>query len=217
MSAEKISVINAPGQVQLLSGVVESDGEIYRIHTQNGLYDATRAFSCLVEPRQNDTVLFSVDARQHCHILSIVERPGANDASLAFPGDVNLKTDSGGLSIQARRGINMLSGEGINQVAESYALAAKKALVNADDLTAVGSTLVAKVRHIRTIANRVETVADHWLQKLRNSLRQVEGVDQLKTRDSIHTIKNLYSMRSRQAAILAKNDIKVDAERIHMG
>jgi hypothetical protein len=33
----------------------------------------------------------------------------------------------------------------------------------------------------------------------------------------IQTVKNLYSMRSRQAAILAEKDIKVDAERIHMG
>ena len=45
----------------------------------------------------------------------------------------------------------------------------------------------------------------------------VEGVDQLKTRDSLHTIDNLYSVRSKQAAILAKKDIKMDAERIHMG
>ena len=76
---------------------------------------------------------------------------------------------------------------------------------------------MSKIGQVKTIADRVETVAMHWLQKLTHSFRQVEGVDQLKTRDSIHTVENLYSMRSRQAAILAKKDIKVDAERIHMG
>ncbi len=63
----------------------------------------------------------------------------------------------------------------------------------------------------------LETVATHWLQKLKNSLRQIDGLDQLKTRDSLHSIDNLYSMRAKQAAILAKKDIKMDAERIHMG
>ncbi len=45
----------------------------------------------------------------------------------------------------------------------------------------------------------------------------IEGVDQTKAGDVLTTIKNLFSLRSRQSAILAKKDIKIDAERIHMG
>ncbi len=217
MQAENITAIHAGGQIELQSGTVETAGEFYRIRAGDGCYQATRAFSCLVEPNAGDSVLFSVDDRQFCHILSIIERPGCEVTRLSFPGDVTVASANGSLNIDAQQGLNMVSGQGISQVAESYTLATKKAFLSTDDLTAVGSNLVAKIRYVKTIAERVETVAEHWLQKLRNSFRQVHGVDQLKSRDSIHTIKNLYSMRSRQAAILARQDIKVDAERIHMG
>ena len=217
MKADTITAINIASQIQLQSGKVESTGKFYRILTRDRYYSASRAFGCLVEPMANDTVVFSVDARQHCHILSIIERPGSNNTQLTFPGDVTLRADNGELSIQASQGLNMVSMQSINQVAETYTLATKKALLSINDLTAIGHTLVSKFRHVQTIADRIETVAVHWLQKLTYSFRQVEAVDQLKTRDSIHTVKNLYSMRSKQAAILAKEDIKMDAERIHMG
>ena len=217
MRADTITAINTPGQVLLQSGKIESDGEFYRIIAGDGVYSASRAFSCLVQPRINDTVLFSIDARQHCHILSIIERPGDDATRLTFPGDVMLDSDNGGVSINARQGLNLVSGQDLNQVAENYRLTAANALLNVGDLTAIGNTFAAKIKTVRTFADSVETIAKRWLQKLTHSFRQVEGVDQLKTRDSIHTIKNLYSMRSRQAAILARKDIKMDAERIHMG
>ena len=113
--------------------------------------------------------------------------------------------------------MNLVSAESINQVAENYSLATRRALLNIESATAVGKKLVATITQVQTFAERVETVAVNWLQKLTHSLRQVGGVDQVNAGDSIHTVDNLYSMRSKQAAILAKKDMKVDAERIHMG
>jgi len=217
MQAEKIAALHDTGEFQLLSGTVDSIDGQYRIATEVRHYSATRAFSCVIAPRVDDVVLFSVDAAQQCHILSIIERPGASDVNLDFPGDVTLGTRSGQLSIHADQDLNLVSRQGISQVAESYTLAAKKALLSIDDITAVGSNLVSKVRHVRTIADKVETVATHWLQKLKNSFRQVEGVDQFKTRDAIHTVENLHSLRTRQSVMLAEKDIRMDAERIHMG
>ena len=217
MHAENLAAIHGASDFRIQSGTIEAIGEPYRILSEAERYSAKRAFGCVFEPRVNDVVLFSIDTRQQCHILSIIERPGASDAKLSFPGDVTFSTANGQLNMHANRGINMVSEQGISQVSETYTLATKRALFSVDDLTAVGSNLVAKIRQVRTIAGRIETVAGHWLQKLTNSFRQVAGVDQVKSRDAIHTVKNLYSMRSRQAVILAKKDIKVDAERIHMG
>jgi len=217
MQAEKITAIHESSELQLQSGKIESSDECYRILAQGRHYSALRAFSCLVKPSVDDVVLFSIDARQQCHILSILERPQANDTRLEFPGDVTIGSANGQLNMHAKHGINMVSKQDISQVAESYTLAAKKALLSTDEMTAVGSTLVARIKNVRSFAERIETVATHWLQKLTNSFRHVEGVDQLKTRDAIHTVRNLYSMRSHQAVMLAKKDIRMDAERIHMG
>jgi len=217
MQAEKIAALHGAGEFQLQSGTIESIDGHFRIAAGDRHYAATRAFSCVITPRVGDIVLFSFDAGQQCHILSIIERPGASDAHLDFPGDVTLGTRSGQLSIHSGQDINLVSRRGISQVAESYTLAAKKALLSIDDITAVGSTLVSKIGHLRTIADKVETVATHWLQKLKHSFREVEGVDQLKTRDAIHTVENLHSLRTRQSVVLAEKDIRMDAERIHMG
>lgn len=218
MQADKVTAIHSASQLQFQSGTIESINEQgYRILGQDGHFNATRAFSCIVEPMLADIVLFSIDERLQCHVLSILERPDGEATSLVFPGDVTLNAAQGQMSIYAQQGVNMISEQEINLTSEEYSLVATKALFSIDKLTAMGSILVSKINHVQTIAKSVETVADHWLQKLKNSFRQVEGVDQLKARDSIHTVNNLYSMRSKQAAILAKKDIKIDAERIHMG
>lgn len=218
MQTEKISAIHSDLQSQILSGTIESIDIIgYRIVSEAGHFIAGRAFSCIVEPRLADTVLFSLGPSRQCHVLSIIERPGCTDISLEFPGNVTVNTQQGELSLNGSQGINMSSSQSINMTSEEVNLMANKGLLNIASLRAVGSVLVAQINNVQTYAHSLETVAEHWLQKLKNSFRQIEGVDQMKTKDSLHTIENLYSMRSKQAAILAKKDIKMDAERIHMG
>lgn len=218
MQTEKITAIHSNMQSQVLTGTIEGIDETgYRIVSEAGHFVASRAFSCVVDPQLADNILLSLGPARQCHILSIIDRPGCTDTHLAFPGNVTLSTDKGELSLNGSQGINMSSLQNINMVSVEVNLLAKKGLLSIESLRAVGSTLVSKINNIQTFAHSVETVAEHWLQKLRNSFRQVDGVDQLKTRDSIHTVQNLYSMRSSQAAILAKKDIKMDAERIHMG
>lgn len=218
MQAEKITKIHTISEIQVQSGTIQCiDEQSYQILGQGGTYSATRAFSCLVEPIPGDKVLFSIGPAQQCHILSIIERLDSTQTSLSFPGEVTINAEHGQLSLNGQQGLNISSMQKITLASEEYSLIAKKALFAIDSLTAVGSTVVAKIRNVKTIADTVETVADNLLQKLKNSFRLVDGVDQKKSRDVIHTVKNLYSMRSKQAAILAKKDIKIDAERIHMG
>jgi len=218
MQAEKIAAIHGAAQVQLESGTIESiDESAYRIQGHDGHYSAIRAFSCMVEPIEEDIVLFSIDESLQCHILSIIERPHSKTSNLTFPGDVTFNVSQGQLNVQGQHGLNIVSEQTISMVSEEYSLTTKKALFSVESLSAIGTKLISKIRHIQTIADSVETTADYLLQKLNNSFRQIEGVDQTRSRDMIYTVKNLFSMRSKQAAILAKKDIKMDAERIHMG
>ena len=218
MQAENISVLHSTNPVEVQSGVIESVNEqCCRIDADNRHYHATRAFSCMVEPIVNDTVLFSIDTHGLCHILAIIERPDCTDTRLAFPGDVTVAAGKGQLLLNARQGISISSPRSINQTSEKYTLTANKAIFGIESMTAVGAKLVSKFSNVQTIADTVETVATNLLQKLKNSFREIEGLDQSRSRDVINTVKNLYSMRSTQAAILARKDIKVDAERIHMG
>jgi hypothetical protein len=218
MQTEKITLLRSSDQVDVQTGTIECvDEPGYTINSDTRQYHAVRAFSCMVEPMVNDIVLFSTDAAMQCHILAIIERPDRTETRLAFPGDVTLNAGQGRVHLNGQQGISINSQQDINVATEEYTLIANKALFGVRSITAIGSKLVSKISNVQTIADTVETVASNLLQKLKNSFRQIEGVDQLKTQDSIHTVRNLYSMRTTQAAILAKKDIKVDGERIHMG
>ena len=218
MQASKITPLYGDQQIQIQSGIIEScDEQGYQISCNKHLFEATKAFSCLIEPTRKDTVLFSTDANGRCHILSIIERHSGSESSLVFPGDVTLNAARGQLNINGQQGINISSQQSINQTSAEYAIIANKALFGIDSVTAIGTKLVAKITSLQTFANSVETIADNMLQKLKNSIRLIEGVDQNRAMNVISTVKNLYSLRSKQAAIIAKKDIKVDAERIHMG
>lgn len=218
MQAENITPIQGFAEIQVQYGTIQSRKDRqYQILGQAESYFATSAFSCLVEPMTGDRVLFSTDSSGKSHILSIVERLGTTDTRLDFPGDVTLNASQGQLNLNAQQGINLSSQQNISLASEQYSLIAKKALFAVERLTAMGTKLVAKIDQVQTIADTVETVAVNWVQKLKNSFRMIEGVDHKRAGDAIHTVKNLYSMRSKQAAILAKKDIKIDAERIHMG
>jgi len=218
MQTEKIVALNTINKVQVQYGTIESiDDKGYQIVDASERYHATRAFSCFVEPIHDDIVMFSIDAGRQCHILSIIERPGTSDAQLAFPGDVTMSAKHGQLQLHGQQGINISSDKSINQTSEGYSVLAKNALFSIDTISAVGTKLLSRVSNIHTVADTVETVAGTLLQKLKNSIRIIDGVDQKKSHDVINTVENLYSLRSKQTAILAKKDIKMDAERIHMG
>jgi len=218
MQAENISTLHALEKTEICTGqILGVDDQVYQILGSEGEYSATRAFSCIVQPQQGDKVLFSVNSVRQCHILSIIERPDSNDTRLMFPGDVVLSASKGQLKINGKQGVTINSERCISQTSEEYNLIADKAIFGIDSLTAIGSRLVTKITDLQTYAGTIETVAGNLLQKVKNSVRLIEGVDQSRSRDAIHTVKNLFSLRSNQAAIVAKKDIKVDAERIHMG
>ena len=150
-------------------------------------------------------------------MLSIIERTCSLDTSLAFPCDVSLNAAQGQLQLNGQQGVSISSPQTISQSSKEYTLIADKALFGIDSINAVGSRLVANISNLKTYADTVETVAGNFMQTLKNSFRVIDGVDHSRAKDVIQTVKNLYSMRSRQAAILAEKDIKMDAERIHMG
>ena len=217
MQAKNIIPIISNSDAQVQYGTVLTIDKLgYKVQGQTNHYLASRAFSCMVEPIPGDKVMFSTQGALS-HILSIIERPDSVETLLSFPGDVFLNTEQGQLSLNGKRGINISSQKNITQVSEEYSLITKKAFFSIDSLNAVGSKLMSKFGNIQTYSDSIETVSENLLQKLKNSFRLIEGVDQSQSRDVINTVENMYCMRSKQAAILAEKDIKVDAERIHMG
>ncbi len=218
MNLDKVTSLNRQPTKEIEYGTVQGlIDDQFVVHSQSDNFMAKRAFSCVVNPEVGDKVMYCCDDQQQCHILAIIERPVHQNATLSFQGDVAIDSSRGSLSITGKEGVQMASAESVTMISENVNVLAQKGLINISDVTFSGEKAASHISSLTTFAKSIDTVADRVSQKLKNSFRMIEGVDQTKAGDVLTTIKNLFSLRSRQSAILAKNDIKIDAERIHMG
>ena len=218
MYAEKLTAFKANESIRIEYGTVQDvSGDEYAIKTCAGVFSASCAFSCVIRPEAGDRVICSRDEYSHCCILSIIERPTGNDASVSFPGNVNINAPHGSVTIAGDQGLQLTSAKSLNMIAGDLNVAAGKGIVNVADVMAIGNQFTGNISKIRIFADTIDSVAERLSQKLRNSFRMIEGVDQTRAGEVLTTVKNLFSLRSRQSAMLAKKDMKIDAERIHMG
>ncbi len=220
MHAEKIVSLkhSSATSARILSGVVESgDDSGYLIQGPDGTVAATRAFSCLIEALPGDHVLFSDDPQQGCHILSITRRPDNQDACMLFAADITLQAPNGRLHLNANADMTLSAGSKITQASDDYTVMARQSLFNIDNLTLSGVTLSNHFSRVRYFTQHMEQVVDNLMQQFRNVFRNVSQLDQSRSREVLHEVEDLYALRSSQASITARSDIKIDAERIHMG
>lgn len=218
MQAQNIISINRSPAIEIEYGTVQSSVEDkFIIQCQADIFTARRAFSCVVNPEAGDEVMFSHDSKQNYCILAIIDRPDQQCAKLSFPGDVTIESARGEVSLVGQKGLQFASPESIALRASKVNVMAARGLINIDDVTLTGEKATSHISGLTVFAKSLDTVADRVSQKLKNSFRVIEGVDQTRAGDVLTTIKNLFSLRSRQSAIIAKKDIKIDAQRIHMG
>jgi hypothetical protein len=218
MHAEKLYTYKNDKTITIEYGTInEVSGTQYVVQSDEEFFTASRAFSCIINPQVGDKVMFSIDQHDQSCILSIIDRPTDSAASLSFQGDVSINSQQGSISIAGDQGVQLASPKEVTMVAHDLHVAASKGTMQIDDLTTLGDQLTSHISKIRIFAKTIDSVADRLSQRLKNSFRMIEGVDQTRAGDVLTSIKNLFSLRSRQSAILAKKDIKIDAERIHMG
>jgi len=220
MLAENLSPVVEDTKIAIEYATVQGVGENnsqFVVQSTAGYVVAKRAFSCVIQPEAGDKVMLSRDAKNQAHILAIIERVVGNTATLGFDGDLNLHSKNGKVSVTAGESINIAAAKKVTLFAEHTDIIAKKALINIEELSAVGKELNSHIGRVKVFAHSIDTVADRVTQYLKNSFRIIDGVDQTRAGEMLSTIKNLFSLRARQAAVLAKKDMKIDAERIHMG
>jgi len=217
MSINNVMPLFSGQSSELEYGLVQScSQEKFIIKADSGIYSANRAFSCLLMPQAGDKVMCVFLDKQY-YILAIIERPNEQSMELSFPSDVILMSRNGQFNIHSNKAVGINSSENIDLSSQQLNVVAEKSLFNINSIIAVAKQYSGHVQAMQVISKSIETVADRSISSFKFALKNVEGLDQTKAGDVISSIKNLFSLRSRQAAILAKKDIKVDAQRIHMG
>lgn len=171
---------------------------------------ALRADSCLLEPEYGDSVLVCNGGEKAVsYILAILSRHQHDCASLRLPGDVELRTEQGHLAVQAPKSLSMQSPE--------IAMAALSGDMKFQRLDVSAQQTEARFGAAKLVAKTLNSTIGRLLQKARDSFRWIENLDETRASRVRIQASERYSLATRNAAILAERQVKIDGEKIDLG
>ena len=191
-------------------------GNDYMVLSERGVFRANKAYSCLVQPLPGDKVLISSNGNEH-YVLAIIERPETNNMTLAFPGDVALEAKVGAINLISSEQISLTSASKTQLTSSEIGVTTAKMNIQANECSVMGDKAVSRWREINAFSSAMNLVTERLTQRIKNSFKTVEGLDQQTSLNFLQTIGKTLSIRSRDAVITARKDVKIDGERIHMG
>ena len=191
-------------------------GRDFMVSSDRGVVHATVAFSCLVLPEPGDRVLLNNNNKEN-HILAIIERPNGQDMTLKFPANVGLEAKAGNINLVTNENLLLTSANKTQIVSSELAVTTVKANIKATELSVSGEKVLSQWREVNSVSEAFNFVADRFVQRVKNSFKSVEGVDQINSKNYVQNVAETASIRSKNAVITARKDMKSDGERIHMG
>lgn len=203
--------------VQDLGIITRTQKGIYTVEAHSGTYEARQAVSCLITPRQNDKVLLAGDLSEGLYILAILEREEEHKQTLSFQGDVDLTVKSGRLAITSGQEIRFTSGRNIDFASPEVKVHSMKSEVHIQHLIFSGNFWMGQVEKIRLVVTAFDSLIERLTQRIKRSYRTVEEIDRLRAGRLDYLVDKLLCLRGKYSMLTAKEDVKIDAERIHMG
>ncbi len=161
---------------------------------------AQQAFGCPFTPVTDDFVMFVRSANRGIFVINILERKHSQPA---------LIESKNGITLQSKKQIDILSND-IN-------MTSNKTQVISNQYSHTSQTLDIKSDTTAFFSRSVESITERLVQKVKDSFKVIERLEQVTANDIIQNIKNAFIQRSRQVDITAKSDVKINGERIHMG
>ena len=210
-----VIAMHSTTEAQLLTGVVKSLGDpVFVIQTHQGVVTASQAASCLLKPDIDDKVLLSfVD--DEIYILAVLVKAN-NHSKLSFQGDVVLEMP-GELAINAAKTLRLSSAVKISQTAPEIGALSAAHTVYADNFKAHCQNMAVHSDRVQAQGQELHGTFDRVFQKSDQVMRWVETIETLNIGNWVQNIKHTLNSRAQHQIITAKSDVRVDAERIHMG
>lgn len=178
------------------------------VTTNQGLIRANQAYSCLVQPVLGDKVLLQT-AGKTTYLLAILERQ--QPLAMQINAKQGLSFDLGGQDCEWKNTKLWQVEAEITQILTQHAeLTTNIGKVSGNQLT----------QHWQQVHNLIK---DFWhsgqtlWQQVRQSISRVDEVEQKDSGHFIQRTRGNMSLNSEQASITSNKDLRIDAERIHMG
>ncbi len=222
---------SAPAAPRLLTGTVcGRAGPWLFVRSAEGEQRAQVAPSCLLAPEDGDVVLLcltpelplpaSLDGTRvlpcRQHVLAVLSRTDPSQAAVVMPGGVRLAVQQGNLQIEARQ-IDLAASAGLSARTPHFALEAVHGDLRFGHVQASALRFAGCIGDLTLVARNVSSQAVRLVQKVRNSFRTVEELDDLQAGRTRWQVEGHAQLHARQATVLADGVVKIDGQRIDLG
>jgi len=159
-----------------------------------------KAFSCTFNPALGDYVSLIKSPNKGLFVTNILQRKSNESAVLEVDHD---------LQIRSNQRIDVQSNE-INTRSSKHQ-------VTSDQYEHISQHLNLHTQSAHFQSETVDSHVGRIMQRVKDSFKVIERIEQLQAKDLIQNIKNAFIQRSKQVDITAKHDVKINGDRIHMG
>lgn len=237
LPGDRVLVACDPSQHCYIIGVIErkavpalitSDGTRAQIDHANGT-------EALQVRDAEDRLIFEYRPKEGKSIISIPT------------GDLALRAPTGDILLEAGRGIHCKAGTDIDLTgntavkikagsehkdiptglkltprsaaltANRLELTAKRGVMRIATAEYFGVALNSTIEHVHSVVHKFESVAERIIQRVRDSYRQVDGLDQTKAHRVRTLVKDAHYTKAGEVYLLADDDVNIDGKKIRLG
>ncbi len=202
--------------IQAVGTVTAIQGGRLSVAAHDGVYQAERAVSCLVEPTVHDFVLMAVLPTGPAYVLAVLTRESAG-ATLSVKGDLRLRPENGRVVLASSEGVSIASSQDVSIAAGKVDVNAVDGVIGFSTLRYVGRFLQAEVEKTKLFGSTLDRVFDRVSETVKRAYRVVEELDQLRAERVDHSASETMRLHGRHTLMTARELVKVDGEQIHMG
>jgi hypothetical protein len=167
---------------------------------------AQKAEGCLIMPEPGDKVLMALEANDDVFILNILTKKNT-ETKIAISGKFVIEGDE----------ISLRGSKNASLEAPEVKLSGVYGEVRFAGFSFLASWCETRVNKAVLAAHKLDTVIDSLTERIRNSFRHIEGMEQIKARRIRTIVKERFFLKAKHATVIAEEEVSVDGKQIHIG
>lgn len=174
------------------------------------------AFSCLVVPRQGDTVAVVSDGEGRHYVTAILERVASGEVELFSRHSIAVRSASS-VRLSAAAALELDGGERLRLKSPVLEAIVGRISAVAKAVCVTTGEALLQSRLARLCAELVDVAAQRIAVSAEHSSRHIEGTEQVRCRHFDLRATELAHVRAEAALVKAKSLLKMDASQIQIG
>lgn len=188
--------------------------------TPRGTISCRPAASCLMRPEPGDIALVALpeSGQGPAYVLAVLERGDAEaPAVLDLRSGALIAAPEGSVSVEAGLGIALATPGELTASAVRMSFAADRVRWLARKFSFLGKVLELVTRRFTETAKERDTQAGTWTQRLGDSFRHVEELDETQAGMVRTLARDTALLHGRVTYVQAEEFVKADGQEVHLG